>query len=78
MLVKDILKKTIDKSYEDNNDYDLIRLLTSITISVASNFDTPTEVAKLYGDEFWDRIEMLLECDLSDEKLVVVLGDNLD
>lgn len=78
MLVKDILKQAIDKSYKDNNDYDLIRLLTSITISVASNFDTPTEVVKMYGDVFWDRVEILLECDLSDEKLSVVLGDNLD
>lgn len=78
MLVKDILKQTIDKSYEDNNDYNLIRLLTAITISVASNFDTPTEVTKMYSNAFWDRIEMLLECDLTDEKLAVVLGDNLD
>ena len=78
MLVKDVLKQTIDKSYEDNNDYNLVRLLTSIVISVASNFETPTDVIKLYCNEFWDRIEMLLECDLSDEKLSVVLGDNLD
>ena len=51
---------------------------TVLSDEKVSNFETPTDVIKLYCNEFWDRIEMLLECDLSDEKLSVVLGDNLD